>query len=305
MALLCAAPRGALCNPPRFAHRAGIQTQTAECLVIGELTTTKLIVVLNKADLLPSDSYDATLAKLQKRLTATFAATRFAGCTQVVVSARPGGGDSMAAGGAPPPRAAASASHATSLTSCAISCAGLPAQGVEALVDAILGRVEPRRYDDPTVPLLFAVDHCFSIRCQGTILTGTVLQGQVAVGQTVELPAQRMVKKVKSMQMFRRPVTEARRGDRVGVCIAQLDASVMERGLVAEPGSVPMLSCAVRAQLPARCSRSLTPSVIRRWLPWRKSVSSRARFPRRLGSTSLSATSLLWRTSSSSRGGQA
>ena len=172
-------------------------------------------------------------------------------------------------------------------------------------MDAILDRVEPRRYDDPTVPLLFAVDHCFSIRGQGTILTGTVLQGQVAVGQTVELPAQRMVKKVKSMQMFRRPVTEARRGDRVGVCIAQLDASVMERGLVAEPGSVPMLSCAVRAQLPARCSRSLTPSVIRRWLPWRKSVSSRARFPPRLGSTSLSATSLLWRTSSSSRGGQA
>jgi selenocysteine-specific elongation factor len=84
--------------------RAGIQTQTAECLVIGELTTTKLIVVLNKADLLPADTHDATLAKLQKRLAATFAATRFAGCTQIVVSARPGGGDSMAAGGALPYR---------------------------------------------------------------------------------------------------------------------------------------------------------------------------------------------------------
>ena len=262
--------------------------------------------MLNKADLLPSDSYDATLAKLQKRLTATFAATRFAGCTQVVVSARPGGGDSMAAGGALPPRAAASTSHATYLTPCALFCVGLPAQGVEALVDAILDHVEPRRFDEPTVPLLFAVDHCFSIRGQGTILTGTVLQGQVAVGQTVELPAQRMVKKVKSMQMFRRPVTEARRGDRVGICIAQLDASVMERGLVAEPGSVPTLTCAVRAQLPASCCGLwLTHSAIRRWLPWRKSVSSRARFPRRRGSTSQSATSRPWRTSSSSQGGRA
>ncbi len=82
------------------ARWAGIQTQTAECLVIGELTTDKLIVVLNKVDLLPVEAQDAAVAKLQKRLTATFAATRFAGCPQVVVAARPGGGDSMAAGGA-------------------------------------------------------------------------------------------------------------------------------------------------------------------------------------------------------------
>ena len=88
--------RGSL-TPPR---RAGIQTQTAECLVIGELTTDQLVVVLNKADLLPEETRTASLAKLQKRLTATFAATRFAGCPQIVVSARPGGGDSMAAGGA-------------------------------------------------------------------------------------------------------------------------------------------------------------------------------------------------------------
>ena len=161
---------------------------------------------------------------------------------------------------------------------------------MEALVDAILERVEPRRYDEPTTPLLFAVDHCFSIRGQGTILTGTVLQGQVTVGQTVELPAQRLVKKVKSMQMFRRPVTEARRGDRVGVCIAQLDASVMERGLVAEPGSVPSMLCAVRARLPVCLLRFAY--MPRRLLLWRKSGSSRAQFPPRLGSTSLSATLL-------------
>ena len=68
--------------------------------MLGELTTDTLVVVLNKADLLPPDGRDAALSKLQKRLTATFAATRFAGCTQVVVAARPGGGDSMAPGGA-------------------------------------------------------------------------------------------------------------------------------------------------------------------------------------------------------------
>jgi selenocysteine-specific elongation factor len=30
-------------------------------------------------------------------------------------------------------------------------------------------------------PFLFAVDHCFSVRGQGTVLTGTVLQGTVNI----------------------------------------------------------------------------------------------------------------------------
>ena len=34
---------------------------------------------------------------------------------------------------------------------------------------------------DTTGPLVYAVDHCFSIRGQGTVLTGTVLSGTVAV----------------------------------------------------------------------------------------------------------------------------
>jgi hypothetical protein len=119
---------------------------------------------------------------------------------------------------------------------------------MEAVVDAILARVQLPEAEAKPQPLLFAVDHCFCIRGQGTVLTGTVLQGRVAVGQTVELPALQTTKKVKSMQMFRRPVTEARRGDRVGICIAQLDASAMERGLVAEPGSVPTITSAVRTR---------------------------------------------------------
>ena len=33
-----------------------------------------------------------------------------------------------------------------------------------------------------TGPLLLSVDHCFSIRGQGTVMTGTLLSGAVAVG---------------------------------------------------------------------------------------------------------------------------
>ena len=36
----------------------GIQTQTAECLVIGEITTDLMVVVLNKTDMLPTEPAD-------------------------------------------------------------------------------------------------------------------------------------------------------------------------------------------------------------------------------------------------------
>lgn len=42
----------------------GMQTQTAECLVIGEITCPKMIVVLNKVDLLPPDKKEAMIEKV-------------------------------------------------------------------------------------------------------------------------------------------------------------------------------------------------------------------------------------------------
>ena len=43
----------------------GMQTQTAECLVIGEITCAKMIVVLNKVDLLPKDKKEAMMDKVR------------------------------------------------------------------------------------------------------------------------------------------------------------------------------------------------------------------------------------------------
>lgn len=42
----------------------GIQTQTAECLVIGEITCDKMIIVLNKIDMIPQDKRPATIDKV-------------------------------------------------------------------------------------------------------------------------------------------------------------------------------------------------------------------------------------------------
>ena len=42
----------------------GVQTQTAECLVIGEIACEKMIVVLNKVDLLPEGKRQAAIEKV-------------------------------------------------------------------------------------------------------------------------------------------------------------------------------------------------------------------------------------------------
>lgn len=52
---------------------------------------------------------------------------------------------------------------------------------------------------------------------------------------------------VRSMQMFRRPVPRCAAGDRVGICVTQLDPKLIERGLACAPGSVPTFTAAIAA----------------------------------------------------------
>ena len=42
----------------------GVQTQTAECLVIGEITCSKMIVVINKIDSIAADKREKAIEKV-------------------------------------------------------------------------------------------------------------------------------------------------------------------------------------------------------------------------------------------------
>ena len=55
----------------------GIQPQTAECIVIGEITTGFMIVALNKIDLIPVEHRDLYLKKATKMIRKTLQGTRF------------------------------------------------------------------------------------------------------------------------------------------------------------------------------------------------------------------------------------
>lgn len=195
----------------------GVQTQTAECLLIGELTCPRMVVVLNKTDLLPANKRQSAIEKMTKRILKTLESTRFKECPVIAVAAKPGG-----------PEAADSEEP----------------HGVSELIELLKKQTYlPQR--DPAGDLLMAVDHCFSIRGQGTVMTGTILQGSLTINDTVEIPALKVTKKIKSVQMFRKPVSGAMQGDRVGVCVTQFDPKLLERGVVCTPGSLRTLYAAV------------------------------------------------------------
>ena len=66
----------------------GMQTQTAECLVIGEITCSKMMVVLNKVDLLPESSRNSSIQKMEKKMRMTLSKTKFKDSPIASVSAK-------------------------------------------------------------------------------------------------------------------------------------------------------------------------------------------------------------------------
>jgi hypothetical protein len=61
-----------------------------------------------------------------------------------------------------------------------------------------------------------------------------------------------------SVQMFKKPVQQARAGDRVGICVTQLDAKAVERGILVRPASARAL---VKQRLPSGSTAQVSPSV--------------------------------------------
>lgn len=185
----------------------GIQLQTTECLIVGEIVCRNIIVVLNKIDMLEADfvtvKVDKFIEKLKKHLSKmSFEHVEF----------------------------------------CAVSAAtNMNIESLRKLLTDVV--VLPKRQFD--VPFLCAVDHCFQIKGHGAICTGTVLQGRVRVNDVVEFPQLTEQKKIKSIQVFKKPANAAGPGERIGLNIAQFDSKVLERGAICAPGYVKHIRSAV------------------------------------------------------------
>lgn len=80
----------------------GIQTQTAECLVIGEITSNDLLVVLNKTDMIPESTRAEKVDRMRQRILSTIKTTKFKDVQIISIAARPGGSDDVSSCGPPP-----------------------------------------------------------------------------------------------------------------------------------------------------------------------------------------------------------
>ena len=54
----------------------GMQTQTAECLVIGQITSDRMMIVLNKTDMIPVEKRELMIEKMKKKLRLTLQSTK-------------------------------------------------------------------------------------------------------------------------------------------------------------------------------------------------------------------------------------
>ena len=155
----------------------GIQTQTAECLVIAEMTTKNLIVALNKIDLFSEDERLDKVRQVEARLRLALRHTRFWNAPMVGISACIGGEKMAAVVGDVVSERRKGGTGSDQLSTSNMST------NIDGLLKLVKTHIQPpnRNTSKISQPFLFAIDHCFPIKGQGTVLTGTVLSGMAKV----------------------------------------------------------------------------------------------------------------------------
>lgn len=249
----------------------GIQAQTAECIVLGEMLGRKLVVVLNKVDLVHGETPEEkrqNIEKKKRQLRAVFAKTRWPDAPFVEAAASPGtaaaadekkdesderpatsapaaGGKKKGSGAAAAAAAAASSAAAASLAAGA-AAAAIGMDDIRSTLSMCAARMARsgalmslRKTKLESSQFFMMVDHCFAVKGHGTVLTGTVVGGSVSIGDEVRIPDLGLTRRVKSIQVFRKAVEHAHCGDRIGLCVTQMNAERLERGIAcsALPGS--------------------------------------------------------------------
>ncbi|KAG7400816.1 hypothetical protein PHYBOEH_004330 [Phytophthora boehmeriae] len=193
--------------------RKGLQPQTIESLLLAALATQRRVVVaLTKVDLLPdteperSTAIAAVSKTIREFLLLHFPQFRQQDEDVPVVPVAVGA---------------------------AAETAGVP-ELLKALRETLQA---PARVK--AGPFRLAVDHCFAVPGNGTVLTGTVLSGALQRGDEVELLPLGTTVKVKTLQVFKQEVDRCEQGDRVGVRVNGLDPALVERAVaVSPPGSL-------------------------------------------------------------------
>ncbi|MHA2391353.1 MAG: GTP-binding protein [Promethearchaeota archaeon] len=106
--------------------------------------------------------------------------------------------------------------------------------GFEDLKQGILETIKSLEIKrDVEGDIIIPIDHHFSIKGMGAILTGTLLSGRLKINQNLEILPINSSGRVKSIQIFHQTVDNAEAGDRIGINMKGIDIKNIYRGCYA------------------------------------------------------------------------
>ena len=188
----------------------GIQIQTVECIALSEILCQKITIVLSKIDLLKNKEDD--ISKKTEKLKQIFAKTKFGNDISIIPT--------------------------TTIEKDKNNIENMIKLLIKSVIECIeFNNIEDNEKNNKNDSLIAYIDHCFKIKNKGTVATGTIMKGNIKINDEIYFPELSNKYMVKEIQIFRKSVKSATKGDRVGLLIKNLDNQKVERTIITSVGS--------------------------------------------------------------------
>ena len=187
----------------------GIQIQTVECIALSEILCEKITIALSKEDLLKNKEED--IPKKTEKLRQIFAKTKFGNDIAIIP------------------------------TSTLDEDKNNIQKTIKLLIKNVIECIDFNSNEDDinnkSDSLIAYIDHCFKVKNKGTVATGTIMKGNLKINDEIFFPELSNKYMIKEIQIFRKSVKSATKGDRVGLLIKNLDNQKVERTIITSVGS--------------------------------------------------------------------
>ena len=187
----------------------GIQIQTVECIALSEILCEKITIALSKEDLLKNKEED--IPKKTEKLRQIFAKTKFGNDIPIIPT--------------------------TTLDEDKNNIQKTIKLLIKNVIECIDFNSNEDDINNKSDSLIAYIDHCFKVKNKGTVATGTIMKGNLKINDEIFFPELSNKYMVKEIQIFRKSVKSATKGDRVGLLIKNLDNQKVERTIITSVGS--------------------------------------------------------------------
>ena len=187
----------------------GIQIQTIECIALSEILCEKITIAMSKIDLLKDKEEE--IPKKTDKLKQIFSKTKFGKEVPIIPT--------------------------TTIDEDKNNIEKTIKLLIKNTIECIDFNTKDNEINQKSDSLIAYIDHCFKVKNKGTVATGTIMKGNIKINDEIYFPELSNKFMVKEIQIFRKSVKSATKGDRVGLLIKNLDNQKVERTIVTSVGS--------------------------------------------------------------------